>query len=325
MNALNKKLDKFFPFSIPAVIILGIFIGEPLTNLSAAVPYLFALVTFLGALKMSFGDMKATLRRPKPILLMLLILRLLMPLWALAVGYFLFPADELTRTGLLLFALIPVGINSALWTSLFGGNMALSLSVIIIDTLLSPFILPLSLLLFTGTSIEMDVLGMMGSLLGMIVIPSIGGMLANGFLKGELPKGLAPKFGIASKLGMVLIVLINGGNVASHFQVMDGMLLRIMAAIILLAVSAYSMSWFLAGAGKFNEADTVSIVFGGGMRNVSTGMVLAVAYFPVAVAVPIVASLLFQQMICAIFGQLMKVNQSRKAKFAKMMRKELEL
>jgi len=318
MKLLNSKLDKVFPFMIPTAIFVGMFLGEGIAGFQGAVPWLFALVTFAGSLKLSFQDMKATLRRPKPIFVILLVLRILMPLLALLLGRVLFPDDGLTRTGLLLFALIPVGVNSAVWTVMFGGNLALSLSVIIIDTLLSPFVLPASLLLLTGTQVEMDTVGMMMSLLQMIVIPSLLGMLVNRLFKGELPSAWMPRFGLVSKLGLVSVVLINGGNVAPHFQEIDGTLVAIMGAIVLLATSAYVMSWGLAKFGKFGDADTVSIVFGGGMRNVSTGIVLAVAYFPAAAAVPVVTSIFFQQMICATFGHLMRSSQQRKLNLAKL-------
>lgn len=322
---INSKLDKVFPYMIPTAIFVGMFLGEGIAGWQGAVPWLFALVTFVGSLKLSFKDMRATLQKPKPILIILLVLRILMPLWALAVGSLIFPYDGLTRQGLLLFALIPVGVNSAVWTVMFGGNLALSLSVIIIDTLLSPFVLPASLLLLTGTQVEMDSVGMMVSLLQMIVIPSILGMAVNQLLKGELPKAWTPRFGMLSKIALILVVLINGGNVAPHFQSIDAHLFRIMGAIILLATSAYVVSWLLARLGKFSEPDTVSIVFGGGMRNVSTGIVLAVAYFPAAAAVPVVTSIFFQQIICAIFGHLIRKGQKRKAENLQFRRKSLEI
>lgn len=43
-------------------------------------------------------------------------------------------------------------------------------------------------------------------------------------------------------------------------------------------------------------------MFSGGMRNISAGAVLAVSYFPPAVAVPVVLGMLFQQTLASIYG-----------------------
>ena len=312
MKEFYKILDKVFPFLVPLGAIAGVGLGDMVAGGRPLVPWLFALVTFIGALKINFKDMKATLSRPKPILAILLILRVLMPLWALLVGRLAFPQNPLIQVGLLLYALIPVGVNSAIWVVLFGGNLALSLSVIILDTLLSPFILPLSLLVLTGTQVEMDGVGMMLSLLQMIVLPSIVGMVVNQLAQGRIPSRWTPRFGLISKLGLLAVIMINGGNVAPHFQVIDWGMIAIMGTIILLATSGYSISWLVARLGRFNEQDTVSIVFGGGMRNVSTGIVLAVSYFPPEAAIPVVTSVLFQQVICAMFAQGLKRNHQKK-------------
>ncbi len=47
------------------------------------------------------------------------------------------------------------------------------------------------------------------------------------------------------------------------------------------------------------------------MQNISAGAVIAVAYFPPPVAVPVVISMLFQQIQASIYGQLLKRYYSR--------------
>ena len=42
------------------------------------------------------------------------------------------------------------------------------------------------------------------------------------------------------------------------------------------------------------------------MRNISAGAVLAVSFFPSQVAVPVVIGMLFQQILAALFGYLLR-------------------
>lgn len=297
-----KYMAKYFPILVPATLVVGILIGDPLAVFAGLVPWMFAFVTFIGSLKMDFSALRKTLSRPRPIILILSVLRILMPLWALVVGYVVFPGDSYTRLGLLLFALIPVGVNSMVWTIAYRGNLPLDLSIVLLDTLVSPIVLPFSLLLLKGETISLDVPSMMASLLQMIVIPSILGMLVNQFSKGRLPQKWAPKLDPFSRIGLLVVILINGANVSGHFRHIDLSMLAIMAAVCFLSISGYGMTWFLTRMAKLNREDTFAAVFCGGMRNVSTGIVIAVAYFPAAATVPVIFGILFQQLVCGFFA-----------------------
>ena len=291
---------------MPVWLLVGMFLGDLIIDFHGFIPWIFAIVTFIGALRIDFDSFTQTIRKPKSIILVMSILRILMPLWALLLGMIIFPGNIYTRTGLLLFALIPVGVNSVIWTVMYKGNISLTLSVVLLDTVLSPLVLPFSILLLTGASIELDTASMMLSLLQMIVIPSIIGMAINQLTKGELPKKWNAKLAPFSKIGMLVVVMINGAVVSDYFTAIDLHLVMIMGSIILLALSGYTMAWNLAKLLKLSEADTKAAVFSGGARNVSTGVVIAVAYFPVAVAIPVVIGILFQQLVCATVAKLLE-------------------
>ena len=303
---LIRLIDKNFPFLVPIWLILGIFLGDLIADFRILIPWIFAIVTFIGALRIDFDSFKRTIAKPKPIILVMSILRILMPLWALLLGMVFFPSNIYTQTGLLLFALIPVGINSVIWTVMYKGNISLTLSVVLLDTVLSPLVLPFSILLLTGASIAMDTASMMLSLLQMIVIPSIIGMAINQLTKGEMPKKWNAKLVPFSKIGLLAVVMINGAVVSDYFTTIDLHLVMIMGSIVFLALSGYMMAWNFAKLLKLSEADMKAVVFSGGARNVSTGVVIAVAYFPTAVAIPVVVGILFQQLVCATVAQFLK-------------------
>ena len=110
------------------------FLGDHISVLQFLVPWFFSSVTFIGGLKMDFDSFSKTIAKPKPIIAAMFILRILMLLWALIFCLIVFPNDVYTQTGLLLFALIPVGVNSVVWTVIVKGNVTLSFSAILIDT-----------------------------------------------------------------------------------------------------------------------------------------------------------------------------------------------
>lgn len=306
LHKFNQILDRTFAFLIPVGLIVGMMLGGRITFLSVIVPFMFGLVTFIGSLNMDFKAFKKTITTPIPIGLTMLVLRVIVPIGALVIGHLVFPNHAYARVGLLLFATIPTGINSAVWVMIHKGKIALTLSVILLDTLISPFVLPFSIALLAGATTSVDTVGMMISLLQMIVIPSILGMAVNQLSKGEVPKKWNPRLSPIAKLGLVLVVMINGATVAPYFTTFDRHLLLTIATVFTLASFGYTTAWLLAKLAKMNQETTIAIVFSGGLRNVSTGAVIAIAYFPIEAALPVVAGLLFQQIFAAIVGGMMK-------------------
>ena len=301
-----RLLDKYFPFMTPTFLILGLLLGTVVGRFVGIVPVLFAGATFIGSLRIDFNAFLRTARRPKGIFTAMLILRVLMPLLALLFGRIFFPNNIYTQTGLLLFGLLPVAINSVLWTVITKGNVALTLSVVLLDTRLSPFVLPLSVLVLTGASIDLDTFGMMTSLFLMVVLPSLVGMSLNQMTKGEFGKKWSVPLAPYAKILLLAVIIINGGNIRRYFPPISWQLIAIMASITTLAVMGYLMSWHLAKWLKLPEQDVKAVVFSGGMRNMSTGVVIAVAYFPPAAAIPIVTGIFFQQLVCATIAKLLE-------------------
>lgn len=302
MRSIAKFVNRFFPFLVPLALLVGMFLGDIIILEHSLGSIAFAGVTFMGGMKMDFSSFSRTITSPKPMLLSLSILRLLIPLWAIVVSTLLFSNDVYTRTGLLLFSVLPVGVNSVLWTMMAKGNIPLSLTVVLIDTFLAPFILPLSILFLTGTQIELDTVGMMISLLLMIVIPTFTGMIINQVSKGELTKKWDKKMGVISKALIVFLMLVNGTNVREHLPAIDLRLLMIIGTMIFLSLSGYILSWFLAKVLKLSVNDLKATVFLGGIRNINVGILIALGYFPVAVSIPIISGVLFQQIVCAAFA-----------------------
>jgi predicted Na+-dependent transporter len=299
---LNKMLEKFMPIMIPVSVLIGVLLSVYIKDFSFLIPWIFAFMTFSGSLNSNFVSMKQAVMNPLPILLVIFILHIFMPLWALGVGHLAFSGDSFTITGLVLAMAIPTGITSFVWVSIYKGNTALTLAIILIDTMVSPFVVPFSMSLLVGGNIEMDIIGMTQGLLMMIVIPSIVGMTLNQVLKGKVVSNLSARLSSFAKIAMGLVVMLNGAVVAPYFLDVNLKLIGIAIIVFFIALSGYLISFFAGKLFKQDKETIIALMFSGGMRNISAGAVLAVSYFPPAVAVPVVLGMLFQQTLASIYG-----------------------
>jgi len=136
LEIINKKLTKMMPFITPTGVILGILLSAYLQDFTFLVPWLFAFMTFEGSLSLNFRSVKDALLHPFPVFLTLGLLHIIMPLYAWGIGHIVFNGDSYTITGLILGMAIPTGITSFIWVSIHKGNAALTLAIILIDSLL---------------------------------------------------------------------------------------------------------------------------------------------------------------------------------------------
>jgi predicted Na+-dependent transporter len=305
LKTINQRLEKMMPFITPTGVVLGVLFAAYLKDFSYLIPWIFAFMTFSGSLSSNFSSLREAIVHPFPIFIALAILHFIMPIWAWGIGHLAFSGDGYTITGLVLSMVIPTGITSFIWVSIYKGNIPVTLCIILIDTLLSPLIVPWSLSLFIGQKVEMDSVGIMLGLMKMVVIPSLLGMFLNQFTKGKVKEMLSPKLAPFSKAALGIVVMLNGAVVAPYLRHLSLKLAGIIGVVFFIALTGYLLSYGIGRILKRDKETTVSLIFTGGMRNISAGAVLAVSYFPAAVAVPVVVGMLFQQVLASLNGLLL--------------------
>jgi bile acid:Na+ symporter, BASS family len=89
-------------------------------------------------------------------------------------------------------------------------------------------------------------------------------------------------------------------------------LVSIIITVFLIALTGYLLSFLIGIYFKVGRDDVISLTFSGGMRNISAGAVIAVSYFPAAVAVPVVVGMLFQQILASLNGRFLNQYYNKK-------------
>jgi bile acid:Na+ symporter, BASS family len=300
------------PLITPVGVLTGVLFSVHLKEFSYLIPWIFAFMTFAGSLGSNFRSLKEVIVHPFPIIIAMAILHVLMPIWAWGVGHIAFSGDIFTITGLVLGMVIPTGVTSFMWVAIYKGNIPLVLSIILIDTLLSPIIVPFSLSLFIGGKIEMDFFNIMKGLLGMVVIPSLIGMYLNQVTKGRIKDQLGTRLAPFSKISIGFVVMLNGAVVAPYLKHIDLKLVGITLTVFMIALTGYLFSFIIGRFINGGRDTVISLTFTGGMRNISAGAVIAITYFPAAVAVPVVVGMLFQQILASLNGYFLNRYYNKK-------------
>ena len=305
LNNLNKRLQKLMPILTPLSLVIGVLLGDIGGHFLFLVPWLFAFMTFASSLNMNFKGFKSFTKYPVTILITIAFLHILMPLWAYFISTLLFE-DALLTIGFVLAVAVPTGVTSFIWVSICRGHLALCLSIILIDTLLSPFIIPGLLHIMVGQTIELDTPALMLDLLWMIVLPSVVGILCNEWTKGRVEQTLSKTLAPFSKISIFFIVMINASVIAPYVKNMTWELAGIVLVVFGLAVSGYVIC-LVMGHFLWKDPEVITaVVFTGGMRNIAVGVVIATTYFPSKTVMPVVFGMLFQQVLASFFSRIME-------------------
>ncbi|WP_338654034.1 bile acid:sodium symporter family protein [Lysinibacillus sp. Y5S-8] len=303
LEKLNRFLQKYIALLTPFSLIVGVFLESVGHHLLFLVSWLFAFMTFSGSLSMKFKDVKIFTKHPAFILFSIIFLHLLMPLWAYFLSTVIFN-DHLLTVGFVLAVALPTGVTSVIWINICRGNLPLGLSIILIDTLLAPFILPFILYIVSGEKIELDVASLIVNLLLMIVLPTILGILVNELSKGEIPKKYGKKLAPFSKLCLFAVIMINSSAISPYLKNINLQLFFVILLVFLLAVSGYVFAYLIGRTLLKDAPQMATFVFTGGMRNIAVGVIVATTYFPGKVAMPVVFGMLFQQVLASVFSKL---------------------
>ena len=292
------------PLSL-ACVALGVLAPSPLSRVEAVVSLLFAVITFQGALGNTFDQVADAFRRPVPMLSILAVSSVLMPALACALGTWLFGSSPQIVCGIVLEYSVPVAVISIMWVGLAGGNGALGLAAVLVSTLLSPVTIPVGMKLLLGQTVQVDVAGMMADMVEKIAIPALLGTVVNDRTHGWGKTVLSPAMAPACRLMMLMVIAGNATTISGYMRHLTPLMLCVIAFIGAFASTGYLWGIFVARLLRRDRADTATMCYCCGMRNISSGAVIAAQYFPGEAMFPVMMGTLFQQVLAASFGTLL--------------------
>lgn len=304
LQRCNRFLEKWMFLVTPCCLAAGVLFPSVAGLGVPYVPLVFAFMTFIGGLKSSFRDIAAVFRSPLPLLACLVTLHLVLPAAACGLGRLLFPDNPNVVTGMVLEFSVPAAVVGLMWVSIYRGNSPLSLALVILDTLLAPFLIPLTLRLLVGSQVAIDTSRMMEELIFMIALPALLAMVLNQLSRDRVKETWPARLAPYSKFCLIFVVTANSSEVAPYIRHLNTQRLLAAGCILLLATCGYVIGWLLALLFRQPHDITVSMIYGAGMRNISAGAVIASTYFPAEVVFPVMIGTLFQQILAALFGML---------------------
>jgi bile acid:Na+ symporter, BASS family len=167
---------------------------------------LLQIIMFGMGTTMSFDDFLGVIRTPKAVLIGIVGHYLIMPLLGFSIAnIFKFPPE--IAAGIILVGCSPSGLASNVISFIAKANVALSITVTSVSTLLAPFLTPLLMKLLGGQFIEVDFWAMLWEIFKIIIIPVAVGFLVNKIFKDKAA-WLQKVLPLVSMAGIALIIVV---------------------------------------------------------------------------------------------------------------------
>lgn len=264
-------------------------------KLSALIIPLLQIIMFGMGTELSLKDFVNVVRMPRGIIVGIVFHYLIMPLIGFTIAsLFHFPNE--IAAGIILVGCCPSGLASNVMSYLARANLALSVSVTTISTLLAPFLTPLLLKLLGGSFVQIDFWSMVWDITKIVIIPIVAGLAFHYLMRGRF-KWLDKIMPLLSMAGIAIILAIMVAAGRDNLLKVGALLL---VATFLHNVAGFFLGYWSARLLKFQERDCRTIALEVGMQNagLATGLALTMGKIATAGLAP------------AIFGPVMNVNGS---------------
>ena len=167
------------------------------------------MVMFGMGTQMSLKDFAGVAKSPRGVLVGIICHFSVMPLVGLALTkIFSFPPE--IAAGVILIGSCSSGLASNVMAYMAKSNLALSVTVTAITTMIAPLMTPLWMKLLAGTMVEVSFFKMMVEIIKIVLVP-IGAALLHDYLKHASPRGRIIVFAIAILAAEWLARLVFGG------------------------------------------------------------------------------------------------------------------
>ncbi len=264
-------------------------------TLATLITPLIQLIMFGMGTSMSINDFAGVVKMPKGVFVGIGGQFLIMP----SLGYFFASISGFEpeiAAGMILIGCVPSGMASNVITYLAKGNLALSITLTAILTVMAPFVTPVLMKFLAGTFVEINAVAMMWDIFKMVIIPIGLGLLFNKFLAGRA-KWLDDAMPLVSMAGIGFIITIITAAGQKSLLSIGPMLILF---VLLHNLFGYFLGYWSGRLFRMSERDCRTLAIEVGMQNGGLASGLAKEMGKIATV----------GLAAAIFGPMMNITGS---------------
>jgi BASS family bile acid:Na+ symporter len=278
---LSQFVGKTFAAWVLLFAVLAYFAPAQFRWIAPWITVLLGIVMFGMGLTLSKDDFREVFRRPVDVLIGVLGQFLIMPGLAWALCQLLGLPPEIA-VGVILVGCCPGGTASNVMTYLGRGDVALSVAITSVTTLLAPLVTPALIWLLASAWLDVNAGAMFWSIVQVVVLPIALGVVAQSLLreKVKLAVDVLPLVSVAA-----IVAIVGAVVAATQARIAESGAL-IFAVVVLHNGLGLLLGYLLGKLTGRSIARRKTLAIEVGMQNSGLGAALAAAHFSPLAAVP---------------------------------------
>ena len=256
-------------FAACAMFFPRIFLSWGGFEMKRAVVPLVQLIMFGMGTTLAFRDFARVIRMPKAVLIGFGLQYTVMPLmgWTYAA---LFGLQGEVAVGLILYGSCAGGVSSNVVTYIAGANLALSVTMTAVSTMMSPLMTPVAMKILAGQYLPIKTAPLVISILKMILGPVLAGLLVNRYLHRYATSASRWLPGV-SMWGICTVIAI---TIALSRDDLIAVVVPLLGAAVCHNATGYALGYWSARALGLSRIDSRTVSIEVGMQNggMATGL-----------------------------------------------------
>ena len=276
MKIIKDFFIKYMALIVLVIALVSLFAPQSALWISTSwINYLLMVVMFGMGLTLKPENFILVFKRPKDILCGIFTQYTIMPLLAFALSR-LFGLDAALTAGVILVGTCPGGTASNVITYFSKGDIALSVSMTSVNTLLAPILTPLVTYLLLSKTVEVNMVNMLLAIVNVILIPIVLGFVINRFFANATQKMVD----LLPVISVVAICMIVATVVAHNAEKIYTCGFLVLSVVVLHNLLGYLCGFTLGKLLKMEPAKVKAFSIEIGMQNSGLATSLAATSFP---------------------------------------------
>ena len=275
LRIISRFFSKYMALIVIAMAVLALLLPGAVSFIKTSyINTLLGIVMFGMGLTLKPDDFRIVFSHPKDVVIGTVAQFTIMPLLAYVLAVVFHLSPELT-VGVILVGTCPGGTSSNVMTYLSKGDVALSVGITAVSTVLAPVMTPLLTYLYAGQTVDVNLLSMFLSIVQVVILPIVLGFLINHYFS-RFAERVTEVLPLVSTLAIVAIV---GAVVSANAAKLMSCGLLIFCVVVLHNVLGYALGYGAAKLMKMDATKCRAVSIEVGMQNSGLATSLATVHF----------------------------------------------
>lgn len=311
MRVISSLISKYLPIWIILMSLIAYVIPDVFTSVQGLTGICLGVIFLLMGMSLSTEQIVNVIKQPKYAFIGFILKWTIMVGVTVIIAFSFFGANPEIASGIILAGTVPSGTSANLYTFIVGGEVALSITMATLDTVVSPLLTPSFVQLSIGKLIPIDFWSLLWNIIWIVFIPLFLGLFLQWKFPGKV-RIIIPYTSVLSQLALFVIVLSVVSKAQPTLQENVLILPLIFVAVFLQVTIPMFAGYFITKLLRLPKQHIIAITFHTGICNTALSATLATEHISSLAAVPAVANMVVNLTVGAIVARIFEIQVTNK-------------